>query len=74
MHIVISDYLNKYMFILQAIAAIVMATCLSSQLMVRFWIFTVWLFHGLAIFGLIVMRIRKPHLPRPYKVSMRLSL
>lgn len=46
-----------------------MATCFSSQLMVRFWIFTVWLFHGLAIFGLIVMRIRKPHLPRPYKVS-----
>ncbi|XP_022340711.1 b(0,+)-type amino acid transporter 1-like isoform X2 [Crassostrea virginica] len=60
--------------IMRAIAAIIMATCLSSQLMVRFWIFTVWLFHGLAIFGLIVMRIRKPHLPRPYKVNILIPI
>ncbi|KAK3085434.1 hypothetical protein FSP39_003249 [Pinctada imbricata] len=56
--------------ILRAIMATSMAVGLTASVMVRFWIFTVWLFHGLSIFGLLVMRIRKPHLTRPYKVNI----
>ncbi|XP_069830390.1 b(0,+)-type amino acid transporter 1-like [Dendropsophus ebraccatus] len=32
--------------------------------------FTTWLFYGLTIFGLIWMKIKKPDIPRPYKVPI----
>ena len=29
-------------------------------------IFTAWIFYGLAVLGVIVLRLKEPHLPRPY--------
>ena len=30
-------------------------------------IFTAWIFHGLSVFAVIVLRVREPQLPRPYR-------
>ncbi|OWF49895.1 b(0,+)-type amino acid transporter 1-like [Mizuhopecten yessoensis] len=56
--------------ILRAVSGVVIALAVDVSQMVRFWVFTVWLFHGLAVGGLLIMRIRKPHLDRPYKVNI----
>ncbi|XP_071999755.1 b(0,+)-type amino acid transporter 1-like [Engystomops pustulosus] len=37
---------------------------------VNFFSFTAWLFYGITIFGLIFMKIKKPDIPRPYKVPI----
>ncbi|KAM5164871.1 b(0,+)-type amino acid transporter 1-like [Mantella aurantiaca] len=37
---------------------------------VNFFSFTAWLFYGTTIFGLIYMKIKKPDIPRPYKVPI----
>ncbi|KAJ8303212.1 hypothetical protein KUTeg_019608 [Tegillarca granosa] len=52
-----------------AITSIVMSLVIDTNILVRFYVFTVWLFHGLSMIGLIVMRITKPQLTRPYKVT-----
>lgn len=36
--------------------------------LINFFSFTVWIFYGLAMAALIVMRRTKPDAPRPYKV------
>ncbi|HEX6879265.1 MAG TPA: amino acid permease [Terriglobales bacterium] len=33
-------------------------------------IFTAWIFYGLSVLGVIVLRIREPHLERPYRCPM----
>jgi APA family basic amino acid/polyamine antiporter len=33
-------------------------------------IFTAWIFYGLSVLGVIVLRIREPNLPRPYRCPM----
>lgn len=55
---------------LRAITSIVMSLVIDTNILVRFYVFTVWLFHGLSMIGLIVMRITKPQLTRPYKVNI----
>ena len=40
----------------------------SLESLVGFFNFTCWTMYGLSIFAVIVLRIRKPHLVRPYKV------
>ncbi|XP_072263595.1 b(0,+)-type amino acid transporter 1-like [Pyxicephalus adspersus] len=37
---------------------------------VNFFSFTAWLFYGITISGLIYMKIKKPDIPRPYKVPI----
>ncbi|KAE8605184.1 hypothetical protein XENTR_v10015010 [Xenopus tropicalis] len=37
---------------------------------VNFFSFTAWLFYGITIAGLLYMKIKKPDLPRPYKVPI----
>ena len=38
------------------------------QTFVMFFSFAVWLTYGMALFGVVVLRIRQPDLPRPFKV------
>ncbi|XP_056420248.1 b(0,+)-type amino acid transporter 1-like [Hyla sarda] len=54
-------------------------TCIMSIIMiipgdfssiVNFFSFTAWLFYGTTIAGLIYMKIKKPDIPRPYKVPI----
>lgn len=35
--------------------------------------FTAWFFYGITLSGLVYLKIKKPELPRPYKVSMSLK-
>ncbi|XP_029452743.1 b(0,+)-type amino acid transporter 1-like [Rhinatrema bivittatum] len=37
---------------------------------VNFFSFTAWLFYGMTIAGLLYLKIKKPNLPRPYKVPI----
>ncbi|XP_065071570.1 LOW QUALITY PROTEIN: b(0,+)-type amino acid transporter 1-like [Rhopilema esculentum] len=40
----------------------------GTQSLVIYYSFAIWFTYGLAIFGVIVLRVRQPDLPRPFKV------
>ncbi|KAI1895138.1 hypothetical protein AGOR_G00103220 [Albula goreensis] len=40
------------------------------QSIVNFFSFTAWFFYGITLSGLLYLKIRKPELPRPYKVPI----
>ena len=40
----------------------------NFQQLFTYVIFTAWIFYGLGVFGVILLRIRRPDLPRPFKV------
>ncbi|XP_068195362.1 b(0,+)-type amino acid transporter 1 [Antennarius striatus] len=44
------------------------------QSIVNFFSFTAWFFYAITLSGLIYLKIRKPHLPRPYKVPIILPI
>ncbi|KAM8833156.1 b(0,+)-type amino acid transporter 1 [Synchiropus picturatus] len=44
------------------------------QSIVNFFSFTAWFFYAVTLSGLIYLKIRKPHLPRPYKVPIVLPV
>ncbi|XP_068608290.1 b(0,+)-type amino acid transporter 1 [Brachionichthys hirsutus] len=44
------------------------------QSIVNFFSFTAWFFYAVTLSGLIYLKIRKPHLPRPYKVPVLLPV
>ena len=42
--------------------------------LIDFFSFTVWIFYGMAMLALIMMRRTKPDAPRPYKVRVQTML
>ncbi|XP_047467657.1 b(0,+)-type amino acid transporter 1 isoform X3 [Mugil cephalus] len=44
------------------------------QSIVNFFSFTAWIFYGITLSGLIYLKIKKPELPRPYKVPILLPI
>ncbi|XP_010767547.1 large neutral amino acids transporter small subunit 2-like isoform X2 [Notothenia coriiceps] len=40
------------------------------QSIVNFFSFTAWFFYGITLSGLVYLKIKKPELPRPYKVRI----
>ncbi|KAM9777265.1 b(0,+)-type amino acid transporter 1 [Neosynchiropus ocellatus] len=44
------------------------------QSIVNFFSFTAWFFYAITFAGLIYLKIKKPHLPRPYKVPIVLPV
>lgn len=44
------------------------------QSIVNFFSFTAWFFYAITLAGLIYLKIKKPHLPRPYKVPIVLPV
>ncbi|XP_069829229.1 b(0,+)-type amino acid transporter 1-like isoform X2 [Dendropsophus ebraccatus] len=52
------------------IIAVIMIIPGDFSSIVNYLSFTIWVFYGLTIFGLICMKIKKPDIPRPYKVPI----
>ncbi|KAL5022317.1 hypothetical protein ScPMuIL_001472 [Solemya velum] len=46
----------------------------ETDVLVSFYVYTSWLFHGIAIAGLLIMRVRKKDLSRPYKVNIAIPI
>ncbi|KAH9495941.1 b(0,+)-type amino acid transporter 1, partial [Bulinus truncatus] len=55
---------------LRCVIAIVVMCVADGQELLRFYIFTVWLFHGSSILALLVLRFKKKNKKRPYKVDL----
>ena len=53
---------------MQGIWSMALAASGSYEQLYTYVIFSAWTFYGLAVAGLIVLRIRRPRLDRPYKV------
>ena len=41
--------------------------------LIDFFSFAAWLFYGLAVFCVVILRFRKPHAERPIKVSISIK-
>ncbi len=54
--------------VIQGLWSILLALSGSYEQLFTYVIFTVWIFYGAAVFGLIVLRRREPGLARPYRV------
>jgi len=52
----------------QGVWAAVLAISGSYELLFSYVIFAAWIFYGMAVLGVIVLRHKKPALPRPYKM------
>ncbi|XP_046559322.1 b(0,+)-type amino acid transporter 1-like [Haliotis rubra] len=65
---------NIITLISRALIAIVMLLFGSLDVLVRFFVFTVWLFHGLAILALLVLRVKNKEKARPYKVNIAIPI
>jgi len=52
----------------QAIWAIVLIFSGTFETLVMYTAFTTWLFFGLVVLALIILRKRRPAMPRPYRV------
>ncbi|XP_025114820.1 b(0,+)-type amino acid transporter 1-like isoform X2 [Pomacea canaliculata] len=59
---------------LRMVIAIIMISVADSGQLVRFFIFSVWLFHGTAMLALIVLRVKNKDKVRPYKVNLVLPV
>ncbi|CAL1547646.1 unnamed protein product [Lymnaea stagnalis] len=55
---------------LRCVIAILVMCVADGQELLRFYIFTVWLFHGLSILALLFLRYKNKHKKRPYKVDL----
>ena len=45
----------------------------DGQYLLRFYIFVVWLFHGMSVVALLVLRFKNKHKKRPYKVCIAVN-
>jgi len=52
----------------QGVWSAVLALSGSYELLFSYVIFAAWIFYGMAVLGVIVLRRKKPDLPRPYKM------
>lgn len=53
-----------------AIVALAMVMSGSIEGLIDFFSFTVWIFYGMAMVAVLVLRYKEPKLPRPYKVPI----
>jgi APA family basic amino acid/polyamine antiporter len=53
---------------LQGVWAAVLAISGSYELLFSYVIFAAWIFYGMAVLGVVVLRHKAPGLPRPYKI------
>ena len=60
--------------LLQCVGTIVLIFITDVGSLLRFYVFTVWLFHGVTMLGLLVMRWKKNNYYKPYKVMKMLEL
>ncbi|XP_048253387.1 b(0,+)-type amino acid transporter 1-like [Haliotis rufescens] len=65
---------NIITLISRALIAILMLMFGSLAVLVRFFVFTVWLFHGLSILALLVLRVKNKAKSRPYKVNIAIPI
>nr|XP_033793452.1 b(0,+)-type amino acid transporter 1-like [Geotrypetes seraphini] len=56
--------------IFTSIIALILIIPGNFSSIVNFFSFTAWLFYGITIAGLLYLKIKKPDLPRPYKVPI----
>ena len=42
----------------------------NIESLIDFFSFTVWIFYGMAMAALIMLRVKKPEIARPYKVLL----
>jgi len=54
--------------VVQGIWAAVLATSGSYERLFSYVIFAAWIFYGLAVLGVVVLRRKAPDMPRPYKM------
>ena len=54
----------------QAVIAQVMILSGNIEGLIDFFSFTVWIFYGMAMFALILLRKTKPDIARPYKARL----
>ena len=52
-----------------AVVALGMVLSGSIEGLIDFFSFTVWIFYGMSMVALLVLRYKEPQLPRPYKVG-----
>lgn len=53
-----------------ALVALIMVMSGDIEGLIDFFSFTVWIFYGASMLALIVLRYKRPDLPRPYKVPL----
>jgi APA family basic amino acid/polyamine antiporter len=54
--------------VVQGVWAAVLAVSGSYELLFSYVIFAAWIFYGMAVLGVVVLRRKAPDLPRPYKM------
>jgi APA family basic amino acid/polyamine antiporter len=54
--------------VVQGVWAAVLATSGSYERLFSYVVFAAWIFYGLAVMGVVVLRRKAPNLPRPYKM------
>ena len=54
--------------VVQGVWAAVLAISGSYELLFSYVVFAAWIFYGLAVLGVVVLRRKAPDLPRPYKM------
>ncbi|XP_041376641.1 b(0,+)-type amino acid transporter 1-like [Gigantopelta aegis] len=61
---------NITTLISRAVIGSVMIMVGSIGSLIRFFVFTVWVFHGLSVLALLVLRVKNKEKKRPYKVNI----
>ncbi|XP_012934860.1 cystine/glutamate transporter [Aplysia californica] len=56
--------------VLRCVIATVAICVGTGQSLLRFYVFCVWLFHGMSVVALLVLRFKNKHKKRPYKVDL----
>ncbi|XP_040576621.1 b(0,+)-type amino acid transporter 1 [Lepeophtheirus salmonis] len=57
-----------------ALVAIVMIVSGDIESLIDFFSFTVWIFYGMSMLALLILRRNRPNLPRPYKVPLAIPI
>ena len=65
---------TAFIIFLKAILAIIMVTSGTIDSLIDFFSFTAWIFYGGAMVALLVMRITKRSVQRPYKVRNTITI
>jgi len=57
-----------FSIVAQAVWAIVLVLTGTYETLAEYAMFAVWIFYGLMVLGVVLLRIRRPDLPRPYRM------
>ena len=58
----------SFSILIQGIWAAILTLSGSYEMLISYALFAMWMFHGMAVFGVLILRRRYPDRPRPYRM------